>query len=46
MSLEMDTACFQLAGVAFFKDRERQSLGIIFSFASQMALSQGILKVL
>lgn len=36
---------FKLAGLPFFKGRERQSLGIIFSFASQMVLNQGILKL-
>lgn len=35
----------QLVGVPFFEDRGRQSLGIIFSFASHMALSQDILKL-
>lgn len=25
---------FKIAGVPFFKDRERQSFGVIFSFAS------------
>lgn len=35
----------QLVGVPFFEDRGRQSLGIIFNFASHMALSQDILKL-
>lgn len=36
---------FKLAGVPFFQGGEKHSLGIIFSFASQMVLNQGILKL-
>lgn len=46
MSLEMDTTYLSLLECLSFKvEKEIHSLGIIFSFASQMVLNQDILKL-